>query len=264
MISPQELRRSARARGIALDLVEKDYVLGWLLYGISKSSVADRLAFKGGTALSKVYFPDVWRLSEDLDFTALDETTMPEFGEALMKEVPKILADSGRMTVELKRVPFTNRRYLQSKFKFAGPIGRGAIKIEVSKEPFPGKVVAKQVPQRFDYPRFSVRAYSLDNVAAEKFRALIERGKIRDYYDAWKLLKVAKLDRESVKELFLKKCDAKEIKFAGVDQFFPEGLSRKLEPYREVWLTRLSSEKLPPLEEMIAESKELMSEFFGS
>ncbi|MER3407827.1 MAG: hypothetical protein C4292_03380, partial [Nitrososphaera sp.] len=85
MISSQELRRSARTRGIAIDLVEKDYVLGWLLYGISKSSVANRLAFKGGTALSKVYFPDVWRLSEDLDFTALNETAMPEFGEALMK-----------------------------------------------------------------------------------------------------------------------------------------------------------------------------------
>lgn len=74
MISPRELRRPASARGIAIDLVEKDYVLGWLLYGISKSSISDRLAFKGGTALSKVYFPDVWRLSEDLDFTALDET----------------------------------------------------------------------------------------------------------------------------------------------------------------------------------------------
>lgn len=264
MISPQELRRNARGRGIAIDLVEKDYVLGWLLFGIAKSSVSDRLAFKGGTALSKVYFPDVWRLSEDLDFTALDETAMPEFGEALMKEVPKILAHSGRMAVELKKVPFTNPRYLQSKFKFTGPIGRGTIKIEVSREPFPGKMVRKQVPQRFDYPKFSVRAYSLDNIAAEKFRALIERGKIRDYYDAWKLLKVARLDRENVKELFFKKCDAKGIRFAGVEQFFPENLSKKLEPYLEVWLTRLSSEKLPPLEEMIGESKQLMNEFFGS
>lgn len=264
MISPQELRKSARARGIALDLVEKDYVLGWLLYGIAKSSVVDRLAFKGGTALSKVYFPDVWRLSEDLDFTALDETAMPEFGEVLMKEVPKILADSGRISVELKKMPFTNPRYMQSKFKFAGPISRGAVKIEVSREPFPGKVVRKQVPQRFDYPKFSVRAYSLDNIAAEKFRALIERGKIRDYYDAWKLLKVAHLDKKSVQDLFLKKCDAKGINFAGVDQFFPKDLSRKLEPYLQVWLTRLSSEKLPPLEEMIVESKELMNEFFSA
>ncbi|MER3407826.1 MAG: hypothetical protein C4292_03375 [Nitrososphaera sp.] len=161
-------------------------------------------------------------------------------------------------------MPFTNLRYLQSKFKFAGPISRGAVKIEVSKELFTGKVVRRQVLQRFDYPKFSVRAYSLDNIAAEKFRALIERGKIRDYYDTWKLLKVAKLDRENVKELFFKKCDAEGIRFAGVDQFFPEGLSRKLEPYREVWLTRLSSEKLPSLEDMIVESKELMSEFFGS
>lgn len=263
MISPQELRRNARRRGIAIDLVEKDYVLGWLLYGIAKSSVADRLAFKGGTALSKAYFPDVWRLSEDLDFTSLDDTAMSEFGEALLREVPKIVADSGGITVELKKVPFTNSQYMQSKFKFTGPVARGTVKIEVSREPFPGKLVRKQVPQRFDYPRFSVRAYSLDNIASEKFRALIERGKIRDYYDAWKLLKVARLNRESVKDLFLKKCEAKGIRFTGVEQFFPKELTKILEPYREVWLTRLSSEKLPSLEEMIAESKALLNEFFG-
>ncbi|MDG6995940.1 MAG: hypothetical protein JRN52_08455 [Nitrososphaerota archaeon] len=62
MISAQELRRNARERGLALDLVEKDYALGWLLYGIASSSISSRLAFKGGTALSKIYFPGKWRL----------------------------------------------------------------------------------------------------------------------------------------------------------------------------------------------------------
>jgi hypothetical protein len=186
------------------------------------------------------------------------------FGKALFEEVPEIVSRSAGMEVELNRVPFTNPRYLQSKFKFAGPIGRGTVKIEVSRESLVGAVVRKQVPQRFDYPRFSIKVYSLDNVAAEKFRALIERGKIRDYYDAWKLLKTEELDAGKVKELFLKKCESKSIKFSGVDQFFPGDVVKKLGPYREAWLTRLSSEKLPPLEEMIRESKELMARFFAT
>jgi len=39
MISPQELRKTAREKGLALDLVEKDYILGWLLFGMTSSSM---------------------------------------------------------------------------------------------------------------------------------------------------------------------------------------------------------------------------------
>lgn len=65
LIDKRELLEKARERKLGLQIVEKDYVLGWLLYGLKEF---DELAFKGGTALSKIYFPEVWRLSEDLDF----------------------------------------------------------------------------------------------------------------------------------------------------------------------------------------------------
>jgi len=263
MIPPQELRRISRERRIAIDLIEKDYVLGWILHGIVSSSISDSLAFKGGTALSKVYFPGSWRISEDLDFTLLVDTEMPALGKALMEEVPRIVLKSSGISVGMKKVPFTNPSYLQSKFQFTGPINRNTVKIEISKEAFIGSVVKKSVPKAYDYPEFSVKVYSLNNISAEKFRALIERGKIRDYYDAWKLLKVGKLDRDKVKNVFLEKCSSKGIKFTGIDQFFPEGLVKKIEPYMEVWLTRLSPEPLPPLEEIIAESKNMMKEFFS-
>ena len=61
MITAQEFRRQAHARDIAPELLEKDYVLGWALFGIAQSSVAKDLAFKGGTALSKLYYPGNWR-----------------------------------------------------------------------------------------------------------------------------------------------------------------------------------------------------------
>jgi predicted nucleotidyltransferase component of viral defense system len=65
LIDRRELLERARTRNLPLTIVEKDYVLGWLLFGLSRIS---NLVFKGGTALSKIYFPEVWRLSEDLDF----------------------------------------------------------------------------------------------------------------------------------------------------------------------------------------------------
>lgn len=54
MISLPELRKISRERKLALDLIEKDYAIGWILFGISSSSLSDKLVFKGGTALSKV------------------------------------------------------------------------------------------------------------------------------------------------------------------------------------------------------------------
>lgn len=73
MIGDAVLRRVAAERGIDLGLIEKDYHLGWVLKGVSATLVGDRLGFKGGTALSKVYYPLDWRISEDLDFTLLND-----------------------------------------------------------------------------------------------------------------------------------------------------------------------------------------------
>jgi len=71
LIDKRELLEKARERNLNLQIIEKDYVLGWLLYGLHGF---DHLAFKGGTALAKVYFPETWRLSEDLDFAFQGES----------------------------------------------------------------------------------------------------------------------------------------------------------------------------------------------
>ena len=53
------------------EIIEKDYVLGWLLAGIAAEPALRNLwVFKGGTALRKCYF-ETYRFSEDLDFTVL-------------------------------------------------------------------------------------------------------------------------------------------------------------------------------------------------
>ena len=57
--------------GTAEDVVEKDYVLGWVLWGIGSDPVlGNGWVFKGGTCLKKCYV-ETYRFSEDLDFTVL-------------------------------------------------------------------------------------------------------------------------------------------------------------------------------------------------
>jgi predicted nucleotidyltransferase component of viral defense system len=263
MISSQELRKIARERKLALDLVEKDYVLGWILFGIASSSISKHVAFKGGTALAKVYFPGQWRLSEDLDFTLLDETDLGDLARGLSDEVASIVEKASGISVALRKPPFVNPNYLQSRVQYTGPVSKNTVKIEFSKEGFPNGIVQRTMPQMFDYPRFSVSVYSLDNILAEKIRTLLERGKVKDYYDVWRLLKVEKFDRRKVKSLFLQKCEAKGIVFTRAEQFFPTALIDTLKPHMKVGLTRLSAEPLLPIETMIGELKASLEELLA-
>jgi len=53
-------------------VIERDYILGWLLAGIATHDSLNRTwIFKGGTCLRKCYY-ETFRFSEDLDFTIVD------------------------------------------------------------------------------------------------------------------------------------------------------------------------------------------------
>ncbi|MEA3398075.1 MAG: nucleotidyl transferase AbiEii/AbiGii toxin family protein, partial [Chloroflexota bacterium] len=82
MIPPGEIARLAHRLSLGDKTIEKDYVLTWVLLALANSPLRGRLAFKGGTAIKKVYEPD-YRFSEDLDFTLLDDISI----EALIDEV---------------------------------------------------------------------------------------------------------------------------------------------------------------------------------
>lgn len=65
------LEQARKRTGMGWEVLERDYVLSWILAGISRHErLCETLVFKGGTALKKCYFGD-YRFSEDLDFSGL-------------------------------------------------------------------------------------------------------------------------------------------------------------------------------------------------
>ncbi|MEO8009581.1 MAG: nucleotidyl transferase AbiEii/AbiGii toxin family protein [Betaproteobacteria bacterium] len=57
MIDRQEILEFAGEVGLDPNVVEKDYVLGWMLAGIAPHpQTRDTWVFKGGTCLKKCYF----------------------------------------------------------------------------------------------------------------------------------------------------------------------------------------------------------------
>lgn len=254
LIEGRVLRRVAAERGLGLDLIETDYALGWMLKGVSSTSVSGDLVFKGGTALSKVYYPLNWRLSEDLDFTLLGGS-MEGVSAKLKEELPGIVEEqSGGIRPRL-RDPYVKPDFLRVTVSFNGPITQHRTRIEVTRERFIGDFGRLMAPDSYDCPTFSLLVYTLENILAEKLRSLIERTRIRDYYDSWRLLSMNVVDEGLVKGLFLEKCRGKEISFSGGDQLFPGDLLSMLEPPLDD-LTRITVEPLPLLKDMIRELRD--------
>ena len=71
MITRADIVERVTEWGLTEEVIEKDYVLGWLLWGIGTDpDLAVTWVFKGGTCLKKCYI-ETYRFSEDLDFTVL-------------------------------------------------------------------------------------------------------------------------------------------------------------------------------------------------
>ncbi len=69
MIDRREILEAASSFSLLPSIVEKDYILGWMLAGINAhEELSESWIFKGGTCLKKCYF-ETYRFSEDLDFT---------------------------------------------------------------------------------------------------------------------------------------------------------------------------------------------------
>lgn len=231
MITDDKIREAARNKGFPAGVIEKDYALTWLLYGIYSSKLKEILAFKGGTALSKVYFPKFWRLSEDLDFTAV-KRVQPKEIETMLKDCLSLLNEKTGMSFHIESF-HSNPGHIIISLQFTGPFGKNAIRMDISlNEMLATKLLEKEISDGYpDSKKFVVLAYSLDEILLEKLRSIIQRGKGRDYFDVWMLLKKSRFNKDKIRKLFMDKCEYKNIK-PKYEMFFEE---TKLNETRDFW-----------------------------
>ena len=182
MLTEEEIRRIAKEKDLSVGLVEKDYVIEWLLKGIYESELKEDLIFKGGTAIKKAYFQRFWRYSHDLDFTSfLDPKTLREGLEKVFRKIKEM----AMIELEFKSFHVTEGSVIAN-IQFLGPLKfKNRIRIDVtSDEIVLTKPILKTV--KSDYPdveSYEVKVYSLEEILAEKIRSILQRGKSRDYYD---------------------------------------------------------------------------------
>ena len=107
VIDRREILESASAFSLQPGVVEKDYVLGWLLAGIyAHPELVDSWVFKGGTCLKKCFF-ETYRFSEDLDFTLRDEAHLEDgFLRRVLGEVIAWVADESGLVMPADQLSF--------------------------------------------------------------------------------------------------------------------------------------------------------------
>lgn len=230
---------------IRWEVLERDYLLSWVLAGIDAvPALRETLVFKGGTALKKCYFGD-YRFSEDLDFTGREGAPTGDNMEELMRracEAAQALANE-YAPVELVCGQYVERNPHpggQETFLIRArlPWHRRSdtpIKVEITMdEPLIWPAVQCQVMHEYGEPlRVDVLAYSLEEIVAEKLRAVLQqvarlesrgwsRNRARDFYDLWRVLGTYReqLDLDDFDVRLHEKCQLRHVDFAGPEDFF--------------------------------------------
>ena len=74
MLTQAQVQRYSTESGLRdIMIAEREVVLTFLLQSLSERGILDRMAFKGGTCLRKMFLGNQGRFSTDLDFTGIEE-----------------------------------------------------------------------------------------------------------------------------------------------------------------------------------------------
>jgi predicted nucleotidyltransferase component of viral defense system len=264
MIDRQELTELARELSLSLPVVEKDYVLGWLLAGISANeSLAQYWVFKGGTCLKKCYF-ETYRFSEDLDFTITEEAQIEErFLLAAFREISEWIYEESGIEIPADQIRFKiadipGGKYAEGRVYYVGPLQQrrnlARIKFDLtSKEKLVLAPEEREVHHPYsDRPEAGIHilSYCFEEVFAEKVRALAERERPRDLYDVVHLYRHDEIrpDRSVVMNTLREKCAFKNIPVPNKDSLIrPDAREKLLAEWEDMLAHQLPV--LPPFEQ---------------
>ena len=218
----------SREFGLNANVIEKDYVIGWVLAGISnRRELGSSWVFKGGTCLKKCYF-ETYRFSEDLDFTVTNPDHLnEEFLVNVFHGISEWLYDAAGIEIPKETVRFEvyeNPRgqiSVEGRIGYRGPMQRrgdpARIKLDLTADEvlvLSGAVREVHHPYS-DRPEdgIHIQCYSFEEVFAEKIRALAERERPRDLYDVIHLYRHDELrpDRAVILNTLKEKCAFKSI-----------------------------------------------------
>jgi len=240
LIDKEEIIKLAKHNGIKNYQQERHYLQTLILLELSKYN----MVFKGGTYLW--FCHNLPRYSEDLDFTSQGE---------LNKDMPDKIINflkSFDLEANVKNI-INDQRTLSFKITITGPLFNGnprskcQIDVEISKRE---NIIVTPLPFDIYFTYYSlqskiIKGMNLNEVFAEKVRAIMTRKKGRDIFDLYFLIKYKNIVPDY--DLINKKLDYYGEKFD--DTKFIAQLKLEDGPYN-LDLTNLVFIKLPEFKEV--------------
>jgi predicted nucleotidyltransferase component of viral defense system len=228
MIEKRLAQWYASDTGVDLDIVEREITLTYVLRILADHGLLAHLAFKGGTAIRKLFLGNQGRFSLDLDFTALGETNP----EDLILDIVGTLHGQSHYELEFSIPPsdyyvapescgaeVTYRHAWSSNSRFG-------IQISLRAQPLlPIQPMALRQERYFDWLGVeppNVPTLDLHEIIGEKIRAAVQRSRVRDLYDLYQLAS-QRFDRSLVRRIAVIKCW--ETRFVFAPAAFWQGLS---------------------------------------
>lgn len=267
MISERELRQVAGRAGLGVGQAEYEYVILCALDALSQTSpLAETFCLKGGTALRQCYFPD-WRHSVDLDFSVLADFPAEHLQSGLEAWFAQIEHLHG-VQVQVRDFHKANGA-ARVRARFVGPLrhpNRLLLDITLDEPVLLLPQRREVVTRLFAHPRPQVLTYTLEEILVEKLRSVLERGKARDYYDVWRLLKdkTKVFDRRLVRRVLSEKCRHKGLPQPTVRALLnPKALDEAGAYWSQDLAGQVPGESLPAWEVVTAELDHLLAAFFA-
>ncbi len=202
------------------DMVEQDLVISRALVELfGDEHIAKHLAFRGGTALYKLYLAPAARYSEDIDLVQID-------AEPIGTTIGRVRAI---LDPWLQKPRYEARdQSFRLTYRFDSEAGTPLrLKVEVNTREHIGYLskVPFSVQNRWFNGAADITTFGLPELLGTKLRALYQRRKGRDLFDLDYALRTSDVDPEQVVEMFVKYVAASGLHISTAD--FLANLERK-------------------------------------
>jgi predicted nucleotidyltransferase component of viral defense system len=211
MIEKRLAQWYAADAGVDLDIAEREIALTYVLRILADHGLLARMAFKGGTAIRKIYLGNQGRFSLDLDFTATEDTDP----EALILDVAGLFHNQVHHGLAFT-IPtgdyYANPESCGAEISYQHEWSTsGKFGLQIS---FRGKPLLPVLPATLRQERYFewlgiepplVPSLDLHEIVGEKIRAASQRSRVRDLYDLYQLAD-QRFDRARVRRIAVLKC----------------------------------------------------------
>jgi predicted nucleotidyltransferase component of viral defense system len=211
MIEKRLVQWYAADSGVDLDIAEREVALTYVLGILADHGLLRQLAFKGGTALRKIYLGGTGRFSLDLDFTAVGETPPDSV-------VLDLVAALHAQTYYGLTFDVPSADYYATDDSCGAEVtythdwvtaGRFGLQVSFRALPLlPIKPMPLRQERYFDWLGMvppAVPSLDLHEMIGEKVRAAMQRSRVRDLYDLYQLARQP-YDRLLVRRIAVIKC----------------------------------------------------------